>query len=60
MMGIVAQKYHFVILDFEVETAVYSAETCHAAFDFLIRSTVEVGECHGCHTILYIDADGNT
>ena len=60
MVRIVAQENHLVVLYLEIETTVYSAETCHAAFDFLIRSTVEEGECHGCHTILYIDADGNT
>ena len=60
MMGIVAQEYDFVILDLEIETTVYSVETCHTLLDLFVCRTIEVGECHGCYAILYIDADGNT
>ena len=59
VVGVVAEKYNLVILQFEVEAAVYSAEARHTLLDFLVSGAAQVGECHGCHTVFDVDADGN-
>ena len=60
MVGVIAEEYNSVILQLEVETAVHSAEACHALLDFLVGGTAEMGECHGGNAVLDVDADGNT
>ena len=60
MMGVVAEEYESVRLYLEVETAVYAAETGHPLSDFLIGDPVQVCKRHGCHAVLYVDADRYT
>ncbi len=60
MMGVVAEEYEAVRLYLEVETAVYAAETGHSLSDFLIGYPVQVCKRHGCHAVLYVDADRYT
>ena len=60
MMGVVAEEYESVRLYLEVETAVYAAETGHSLSDFLIGYPVQVCKRHGCHAVLYVDADRYT
>ena len=60
MMGIVCQENGLIVFQPEVETAVHSAEACHALLDFFVGGTAEMGECHGgnsserSHTPLYL------
>ena len=60
MMGVVAQKDYLVILDLEIEPAVYTAEAVHSLSDLFVGHSVEVGECHGGYTILDVDAYRNS
>ena len=43
VMGIVAQKYGLITLQFEVEAPLHSLELAHALSDFLVGSSTEVG-----------------
>lgn len=57
VVGVVTQKDDTVVLDLEVEPAVYSAETCHASFYFFIGHPVKVCQCHGGYAVFYVDAN---
>ena len=60
VVGVVTQKDDTVVLDLEVEPAVYSAETCHASFYFFIGHSVKVCQCHGGYAVFYVDANRNS
>ena len=60
MVCIVAQENYLVVLYLEIETTVYSAETCHAFLYFVAGHSAHLRQGHGGYSIFYVDADGDT
>ena len=60
MVRIVAQENHLVVLYLEIETTVYSAETCHTSLYFFISQSAHLRQSHGGYPVLNVDADGDT
>ena len=55
VMSIVGKQYVTVVVDLEIEATLYAVVCAHAVAQFLCGATIELGKCHGSHTILYIN-----
>ena len=55
MMGIVGKEHVLVVVDLKVETTLHAVVCAHAVAQFLGRAAIELGQCHGSYTILYIN-----
>lgn len=60
MMGVVAQEDYLVILDLEIEPAVYTAEAVHSLSDLFVGHSVEVCKRHGGYAVFDVDAYRNS
>ena len=60
MVRIVAQENYLVVLYLEIETTVYSAETCHTSLYFFISQSAHLRQSHGGYPVLNVDTDGDT
>ena len=60
MVRIVAQENHLVVLYLEIETTVYSAETCHTSLYFFVSQSAHLRQSHGGYPVLNVDTDGDT
>lgn len=49
-----------VVLYLEIETTVYSAETCHTSLYFFVSQSAHLRQSHGGYPVLNVDADGDT